>query len=76
MFEKQVRVNQATIDKATEIAKNKMKKIIQIRSLADISVDIEDIGAILLIEPTIELALEVGDDIHTLLILLLPKVQK
>ena len=59
-FEKQVRVNQATIDKATEIAKNKMKKIIQIRSLADISVDIEDIGAILLIDPTLELALVVG----------------
>ncbi|MBI6528954.1 hypothetical protein JEP40_07475 [Proteus vulgaris] len=59
-IEKQVRVNQAATNKAQEIANNKMKPIIQIRSLTDISVDNEDIGAILLIEPSIDLALEVG----------------
>ena len=59
-FEKQTRVNQATTEKAQEIAKSKIKQVVQLRSLADFPVDIEQIGVILLIEPTIELALEVG----------------
>ncbi|MCO4179131.1 hypothetical protein LG195_03575 [Proteus terrae] len=59
-FEKQARVNQVATEKAQEIAKNKIKQVVQFRSLADFPVDLEKIGAILLIEPTIELALEVG----------------
>ncbi|WP_368879236.1 hypothetical protein [Proteus terrae] len=60
VFEKQARVNQAATEKAQEIAKNKIKQVVQFRSIADFPVELEKIGAILLIEPTIELALEVG----------------
>lgn len=60
IFEKQARVNQVATEKAQELAKNKRKKVAQLRTFADFSVDIEDVGVILLIEPTIELALEVG----------------
>lgn len=59
-IEKQERVNQAATNKAHEIAKNKMKQWVRLEALADLSVDIENIGVILLIEPSIELALEVG----------------
>ncbi|MBG2803094.1 hypothetical protein ACNARU_10060 [Proteus sp. WDL240414] len=59
-FEKQTRVNQTATEKAQEIAKSKIKQVVQLRSLADFPVDIKQIGVILLIEPTIELALEVG----------------
>lgn len=59
-IEKQVRVNQAATDKAQEIANNIMKPLIQIRSLTDLSGDNEDVGVILLIEPSIDLAHEVG----------------
>ena len=59
-FEKQARVNQVATEKAQEIAKNKIKQVVQFRSLADFPVELEKIGVILLIEPTIELALEVG----------------
>ncbi|QIG05670.1 hypothetical protein [Proteus sp. ZN5] len=59
-FEKQARVNQVATEKAQEIAKNKIKQVVQFRTIADFSVELEKIGAILLIEPTIELALEVG----------------
>lgn len=60
VFEKQARVNQAATEKAQEIAENKIKQVVQVRSLSDFPVNIEQIGVILLIEPTIELALEVG----------------
>ncbi|ATN00113.1 MULTISPECIES: hypothetical protein [Proteus] len=60
VFEKQARVNQVATEKAQEIAKNKIKQVVQFRSIADFPVELEKIGAILLIEPTIELALEVG----------------
>ncbi|WP_337241724.1 hypothetical protein [Proteus faecis] len=60
VFEKQVRVNQVATEKAQEIAKNKIKQVVQLSTFADFPVDIEDVGVILLIEPTIELALEVG----------------
>lgn len=59
-FEKQTRVNQAATEQAQEIAKSKIKQVVQLRALADFPVDIEQAGVILLIEPTIELALEVG----------------
>ncbi|WP_100160053.1 hypothetical protein [Proteus columbae] len=59
-FEKQTRVNQAATEKAQQIAKSKIKQVVQLRKLADFPVDIEQIGVILLIEPTIELALEAG----------------
>ncbi|MBJ2108602.1 hypothetical protein [Proteus terrae] len=60
VFEKQARVNQVATEKAQEIAKNKIKQVVQFRSIVDFPVELEKIGAILLIEPTIELALEVG----------------
>lgn len=60
VFEKQARVNQVATEKAQDIAKNKIKQVVQFRSIADFPVELEKIGAILLIEPTIELALEVG----------------
>ncbi|MBG2874278.1 hypothetical protein I4902_16420 [Proteus alimentorum] len=59
-FEKQARVNQVATEKAQEIAKNKIKQVVQLRTFADFPINIEDVGVILLIEPTIELALEVG----------------
>ncbi len=59
-FEKQKRVNQVAADKAQEIAVNKMKQVVKLEVLTDISVDIENIGAILLIEPSIELACAIG----------------
>ncbi|NBM68603.1 MULTISPECIES: hypothetical protein [unclassified Proteus (in: enterobacteria)] len=60
VFEKQVRVNQIATEKAQELAKNKIKQVAQLSTFADFPVDIEDVGVILLIEPTIEFALEVG----------------
>lgn len=60
VFEKQARVNQVATEKAQEIAKNKIKQVVQFRAIADFPVEFEKIGVILPIEPTIELALEVG----------------
>ncbi|WP_226894067.1 hypothetical protein [Proteus sp. FME41] len=59
-FEKQKRVNQVAADKAQEIAVNKMKQVAKLEALTDISMDTENIGAILLIEPSIALACAIG----------------
>lgn len=59
-FEKQERVNQAATEKAQEIAKSKMKSVITITTIPDCLIDIENTAVILLIEPSIDLALEIG----------------
>ncbi|SUC01643.1 Uncharacterised protein [Proteus vulgaris] len=58
--EKQIRVNQAATDKAQEIAESKMKSVAEIASPVDFPNKLDVIGAILLIEPSIEFAQEVG----------------
>ncbi|HIE0969547.1 TPA: hypothetical protein ACXJQF_002342 [Proteus mirabilis] len=56
---KQQRVNQAATDKAQQIAQDQQSLLYTISSESDFPTTVENIGAILLIEPTIELALEV-----------------
>ena len=54
---KQQRVNQAATDKAQQIAQDQQSLLYT--SESDFPTTVENIGAILLIEPSIELALEV-----------------
>ncbi|HDT0722267.1 TPA: hypothetical protein QIB97_003364 [Proteus mirabilis] len=56
---KQRRVNQAATDKAQQIAQDQQSLLYTISSESDFPTTVENIGTILLIEPTIELALEV-----------------
>lgn len=56
---KQNRVNKVATEKASEIAENKTKLVSNIESELSFFIDAEKIGAILLIEPSIKLALEI-----------------
>ncbi|MCD4628859.1 hypothetical protein LOS08_15615, partial [Proteus mirabilis] len=52
---KQQRVNQAATDKAQQIAQDQQSLLYTISSESDFPTTVENIGAILLIEPSIEL---------------------
>uniref|UniRef100_UPI001E457A5F hypothetical protein n=1 Tax=Proteus mirabilis TaxID=584 RepID=UPI001E457A5F len=56
---KQQRVNQAATDKAQQIAQDQQSLLYTISSESDFPTTVENIGAILLIEPSIELVGEV-----------------
>ncbi|MEQ4922465.1 hypothetical protein [Proteus hauseri] len=56
---KQVRVNKAAADKALEIAQDKNQPTLHIESVSYFSPELEKISAILLTEPSIELALDI-----------------